>query len=211
MKYFTASRKIIIVSSAAAILLIAAALVIASSFLKSSAVEPIVIAYVEDEPITDRELNFFAEDCRSEVISYFYNNCNAEYSDKFWNTEYMGKMPKDQLLDRALEAAVRFKTEQIMMKEQGIVSNLSYSEFYKDFQSENKKRKKGSDFLYGPKLYTEKGYFDYLHNNRLLELKAKLNGTADYSSEEFENSYEIKRSSAKIKIIKSAAEQALKI
>ena len=169
-----------------------------------------VVATVDGEPIVFAELKLVAGNIRSEIISYFYNTYSAEQTDDFWNRDFNGETPNLRLYSHVLEEAVRIKTEQLMMREYSIAEDLSYQTFCDAFTAENKRRAKAlknDEIIYGPKQYTEISYFEYLHNNRLLKLKAainkKLSGSneLDYSGENFDAEYQKRRENINVKPI----------
>ena len=169
-----------------------------------------VVATVDGEPIVFAELCFAAGDIRSDVISYFYNTYSAEQTENFWQSEFNGENPNSRLYSLTFEEAVRIKTEQLMMREYGIADDLSYKSFYDSFMAENKRRAKAienDEIIYGPKQYTEISYFEYIHNNRLLKLKAAINkkisggDELDYSGENFDSEYQKIREKINIKPI----------
>ncbi len=169
-----------------------------------------VVATVDGEPLVFAEFCFAAGDIRSDVISYFYNTYSAEQTEDFWESEFNGENPNLRLYSLSFEEAVRIKTEQIMMREYGIADDLSYKTFYDSFIAENKRRAKAlenDEIIYGPKQYTEISYYEYLHNNRLLKLKAainkKLSGNdeLDYSGKIFDAEYQKRRENITVKPI----------
>ena len=65
------------------------------------------------------------------------------------------------------------------MMEYGIVSekDITYREFLKLFQQENLRRRETAaqgGVVYGPEQYSESGYYHYLHNTRLQELREAM-------------------------------------
>ncbi len=150
------------------------------------------VMWVNNTPVTAEELLLAVQACRSEVISYYYTTYGITDSPEFWVTEVDGQTPRRRLLETAVRRAARYKAEQLMMQDAGIVSDISWAAFQKEFLAENERRleavQKG-EVVYGPKQYTEYDYFNYLHNNRLLKLKAALNGGTDYSDGKFLEAY----------------------
>lgn len=174
------------------------------------------VAFVNGSPIAFAELKMAAESCKSQVVTYFYNTYEAEQGEKFWEKVYGEETPNEKLWSLALDEAVRYKTEQLMMVDYGVVKDISYKTYYKSFIAENKRRLKAiknDKIIYGPEQYTLKTYFDYVHNNRLIELKDCINkevsgnDVVDYSSENFKVKYAKVRETVKIKEVKDVAEK----
>lgn len=156
------------------------------------------VVYVNGSPITFAELKMASEGFQSEVVTYFFNTHGVEQSESFWNEEHGGETPNERFFKLSLDEAVRIKTEQLIMVDYGVTDDISYETYYNSFIAENKRRLtaiENNEIIYGPKQYTLKTYFDYVHNNRLIELKAFINkevtgeDITDYSAENFEKKY----------------------
>lgn len=159
------------------------------------------VAFVEDYPIYAGELMLAIEQIKSDTVMYFMNTYGAAQGKDFWEQEFEGENPREKLIDDALSLAARYKKEQIMMLDYGVITEaeMSFKAFCKEFEAENRKRveadKKGQT-IYGPVQYTKQGYYDYLHNNRITDLKWKVNEkimgdtSLTYESENFEQQYE---------------------
>ncbi len=111
------------------VLVVAAALSLGIYFKLHSPAETTVAARVNEEPITARELEkqILAE--RPAVYDYFKKKYNADDSPDFLTSVYGGEKPGDVLQKRALHAAVRIKIQQILMKEKGVMHDISYAAF----------------------------------------------------------------------------------
>lgn len=174
------------------------------------------VALVDGSPISFAELKMAAEGFKSQVVAHFYNTYGAEQSETFWNEAHGKETPNERLYSLALEEAVRLKTEQLMMVEYGIVKDISYETYYDSFIAENERRRKAllnDEIIYGPKQYTLKTYFDYVHNNRLISLKELINkevsgtDTVDYSAANFEVKYAERRKTAQVSPIEAEENQ----
>lgn len=174
-----------------------------------------VVANVDGTPIVFAELCLAAEDIRSEVISYFYNTYSAVQSEDFWTLDFNGETPNLKFYTLALEEAVRIKTEQIMFKDYKIAEDISYKTFYDQFIAENKRRAEAlenDEIIYGPQQYSIDSYFDYIHNNRLLKLKAEINKEVtdsdelSYTGDNFDIKYKEKRAKVTVETVKEVEE-----
>ena len=66
-----------------------------------------VCAYVDGESVTKNEVDYFSERLRGKIITdYTAKYGITDFSD-FWNTEYEGYLPSEELEKEALNAAVR--------------------------------------------------------------------------------------------------------
>lgn len=192
-------KKIIIPLTAALLALAAAVTVVLCATAPVSQYK--AVAFVEDYPIYAGELMLAIEQIKSDTVMYFMNTYGAAQGKDFWEQEFGGENPREKLIDDALTLAARYKKEQIMMLDFGVITEkeMSFKAFVREFEAENRERlaadKKG-ETIYGPVQYTKQGYYDYLHNNRIMDLKWEVNEkiTGDtsltYESENFEQQYE---------------------
>lgn len=189
--------KKIIIPLAAAVLAVAVAVVL---IITAPVPQNKAVAFVDDHPIYAGELMLAIEKLKSDTIMYFMDTYGVSQGKNFWEQEAGGENPREKLITDALELAARYKKEQIMMLDYGVITEkeMSFEVFCKELESENRERlaadKKG-ETIYGPVQYTKQGYYDYLHNNRIMDLKWKVNEkiTGDtslaYESENFEQQY----------------------
>jgi len=189
--------KKIIIPLAAAVLAVAVAVVL---IITAPVPQNKAVAFVDGHPIYAGELMLAIEKLKSDTIMYFMDTYGVSQGKNFWEHEAGGENPREKLITDALELAARYKKEQIMMLDYGVITEkeMSFEVFCKELESENRERlaadKKG-ETIYGPVQYTKQGYYDYLHNNRIMDLKWKVNEkiTGDtslaYESENFEQQY----------------------
>jgi hypothetical protein len=132
---------------------------------------------IDGEPVSRIEFTNIMSGLRSDVFQYFVQKYGARDSTKFWTTSFKGEIPVEMLRQKTLDKLKRIKTEQIVLKKNGIVSDISYNGFLQNFTEENKRRKialeKNQPF-YGPEQYEEMDYYYILQGNRVEELKNKL-------------------------------------
>ncbi len=189
--------KKIIIPLAAAVLAVAVAVVL---IITAPVPQNKAVAFVDGHSIYAGELMLAIEKLKSDTIMYFMDTYGVSQGKNFWEQEAGGENPREKLITDALELAARYKKEQIMMLDYGVITEkeMSFEVFCKELESENRERlaadKKG-ETIYGPVQYTKQGYYDYLHNNRIMDLKWKVNEkiTGDtslaYESENFEQQY----------------------
>jgi hypothetical protein len=97
-----------------------------------------------------------------------------------------GSRPFDAIKKAALDDAVRTKLEQVRMREQGQVTDVSYRGFRTRWQQENARRREAmqrGEPVYGPVEYGEQDYFEYSLDNGVIALKEHLPGLAPTESE----------------------------
>ncbi|MFC5531432.1 peptidylprolyl isomerase [Cohnella yongneupensis] len=152
-----------------------------------------VVATVDDEPITVKELMPKLIAHRSEVLAYFKNKYNAIPGVGFWTSSFDGEIPSEMLKKAALDECVAIKVQQIAGKEKGLVKDISYSQFLKDLKKENARRKtaiENKKVIYGPEQYTEAVYFSILFSDLVHKLKGKADERLIVSEEEIKQYYD---------------------
>ena len=134
-----------------------------------------VIAIVEDEPILTRE---FKMHMRDGLIAKTYNHFSIEHDatvdEEFWTTKHGEQKPIDFLRARTLDAAVRSKVTQILLREQGILFEINYDAFLKELQAENERREstiEAGKRLFGVEGFDENEYYNHVLNNGKLRWK----------------------------------------
>ncbi|MDF2923508.1 MAG: PpiC-type peptidyl-prolyl cis-trans isomerase [Paenibacillaceae bacterium] len=135
------------------------------------------LASVNDEPITVREFKMMMEKYRAAIYTYFNQKYGVNHSEHFWYESFQGEKPEELLRQKTLEELIFIKVQQILFKEEGLVRDIGYKSFLKDFKEENIRRKKSIDekkIFFGPEQYSENQYYDYLFSNQVIKLKEKL-------------------------------------
>ncbi|MDQ0877376.1 hypothetical protein QFZ77_006035 [Paenibacillus sp. V4I3] len=149
---------------------------------------------VNGEPVSKDEFLNVMPGLRANVFSYFVQKYGVTDSAKFWTTTFQGEIPIEVLKQKTLDKLKRIKTEQIVMKSNGIASDISYSGFLDNLKAENERRKKAVEkkqVIYGPQQFDATGYYDILHGNRMEELKNKLaDKELSSNEEEIKNAYD---------------------
>lgn len=132
------------------------------------------IATVNGEAITEKELFLFIDQYRASFVQEACQKTGLEYNDNFWEAEYNGTTMSMGLKNKALKHAVKIKVQQIKMVDENIMESSSYQYFLDELTTENSRREQAlnqGSVVYGIQQYTEKSYFDYLFENRLIRLK----------------------------------------
>lgn len=183
------NKRIVILVSILVMVLAAVTSLIIYNSKKSVANETVVT--INGEAVSTEEFRQVMSGLKANAFSYFVQKYGAKDSEKFWTTSYNGEIPMVKLKEKTLDKLKNIKIEQILMKENGIVKDISYAGFFKDFKDENERRKKAvenKEPIYGPTQYDEKSYYDILQGNRIEVLKNKLS-----SKELFVSDSEIKK------------------
>lgn len=78
--------------------------------------------------------------------------------------------------EQAIDRLLKIKVAQQLAVKYGILKDISFSAFLKEFDVENKRRAEAlenKEVIYGPKQYTQLTYYDYRHANMMNSLKRK--------------------------------------
>lgn len=135
------------------------------------------IATVNGIPIHATEYQRAINANKSGIIHYFHEKYDAEQTTTFWTTSYGGEIPLELLKKKALEDSVNLKIQQIIAKEQGVLSEISYSSLLQNLNHENERRRKAiknNQVVFGPAQYTEEAYLEYVMGNSILSVKNRL-------------------------------------
>lgn len=182
-------RKIIL-STAAAVVLISCVFL----FIRHQAgvKDTDVVAHIDGEPVTVRELVRTMLRKKADVYAYFKLAHGADDHPEFWTTDYGGETPLGKIKEDALNELAAIKVQQSMAKEKGIVQDISYTSFLNELKAENARRREALEnnrVIYGPRQYDETGYFDLVFENMTAELKRRLHDEKEFREEEYEAYY----------------------
>lgn len=135
------------------------------------------VAWVNQYPISDTELEHWMLLQRAEVHNYFYEKYETIDSDDFWETEIEGESPLDLLKELALNKAVRYKTQQILALEKGLNVQIDFDQMILEMQKENQLRKEkieNGEVVYGASKYTTRTFFAHEFDKMIIQLKPML-------------------------------------
>ena len=143
-------------------------------------------------PIEREEFQFYAARNRALVAQNFKTVYNAKVTDDFWTTKYGDDTPEEMLREEALEELINTKAELILMKEYGIIKDISYSAFIKEWIDTNTARsqalRRGAN-LYGPVQFTKEQYFRYWITTNRIKLEKALGKTQNPSASTLQTYY----------------------
>lgn len=152
-----------------------------------------VVAYVNGEKIETAELMLFASMNKAEVVKYFADKYDAEYTSDFWNSVYGGENPRDILLETSMEELVPYKLKQKLAKKNDILESCDYSDFLVRLEQENtqrKQKKESGGVVYGVTEYTPAAYYKDSMAKLEIELKKIWTEKLDPSEKELLAYYE---------------------
>lgn len=91
---------------------------------------------VNQESISKEEFKLFVNNQKSYIESTYRAKIESNLdNNKFWSYEIEGTTPKKELIKRASELAIRAKVIQLWAQEEGIIKDISYDKFYKEWES----------------------------------------------------------------------------
>lgn len=162
------------------LILTAAILITAIALIKSkTTIEDFdIVATVDGYEIYAKELSERMSAEKSYVIEEF-SDYEGEYDKNFWDSEINGTKPIDVLRQRAFENLVRYKVEQKIAVENGVIqkSDATYQAFLQSLEKENNERSQkvaSGQPVYGVKSYNESSYFTYIYSNMQIENRSAL-------------------------------------
>ncbi|MGG3309441.1 hypothetical protein AB4124_09000 [Paenibacillus sp. 2KB_20] len=138
-----------------------------------------VVLTIDDEPVTVQEFQFFLRQNKAWTTSYFKQKHNADYSEDFWTSAYKGETPLDYARQKTVQDVTRIKTEQSLMKQHGIIQDVSYASFLRDLAAENETRQqkiRQGQPIYGPQQYGADSFYSYtqsMNYQRLIDTLVK--------------------------------------
>jgi SurA N-terminal domain/PPIC-type PPIASE domain len=135
------------------------------------------VAYVNQEPISQREFEFFLNQQKASVFDYFKQKYGAKDSSTFWSDSFGDEVPLTMAKQQAMNQLVKAKVQQLEAKKYGILDDASYDAFLSKLTKENERRKTAianNEIIYGPTRYTEEMYYGYVLSNLATELKKAL-------------------------------------
>lgn len=142
-----------------------------------------VLATVNSTPITRNEFKLFKQKLKSSVFQELQSN--------------QIPLTSDSLKQRILKKAVEIKIQQLLAQQLGLIQDISYKNFYTEFQIENQRRADAiakKQVIYGPVQFSEINYFDYHFSELILKIKKELSkSTLQLSDNQILAIYESKK------------------
>ncbi len=142
-------------------------------------------AYINGEPVSWEEIDYFKDQYRSEVMSKFILEYDAVPDEKFWNTPVNGITPERYLYNITKEEVLKAKIQLILCRENNIYEDISIDTFWQMKEQHNK------TFVNNETIGINKipdAYYDYYIDNGVMELKNVLeNSTLAPTDDEIAN------------------------
>lgn len=92
---------------------------------------------IKEEVVSKEELQLFVDNQKAYIESAYRSKIKSKVeSNKFWNYKIEGTTPKKELIKRASDLAIRSKVIQLWAFEEGIIEDISYNKFYKEWKEE---------------------------------------------------------------------------
>lgn len=142
-------------------------------------------AYINGEPVSWEEIDYFKDQYRSEVMTKFILEYDAVPDENFWNTPVNGITPERYLYNITKEEVLKAKIQLILCRENKIYDDISIEYFYQLKENHNK------TFVNNETIGINKipdAYYDYYIDNGVMELKNVLeNSTLAPTDDEIAN------------------------
>lgn len=132
--------------------------------------ESIAVATINGESITAGELDYFKGKLKAQVLNDYLEEYSMKYTPDFWSREFDGKTPEQALKKQALDKCFLAKLQFVMMRENGIYTDISYQGLYKKAIAFNKTNtyKEG---VVGLKTIKMSQFYSYYLDNGAMELR----------------------------------------
>lgn len=140
-------------------------------------IQTAAVAFVNEEPIAVGFFAFKLGQNRSDIFNYFANKYQAQADSAFWRKSFHGEVPLVMLKKQTIEECAKIKIQEILAKRYGVIQDISWDAFIKEFTLENLRRQnavKKHRVIYGPLQYNTATYFSYRFDNLVRKLKEAL-------------------------------------
>lgn len=153
-------------------------LILMSSFFTNDREDIETVATINGEPIQSSEfLMILNYNYAAKTYNYFSNTYGVKDYKGFWSNVYGDEKPIEYAANLVLEELVRIKSEQILMKEYGVITDATYEFFSNELQKENNRRKiavEKKEVIYGPEQYSDYQYYSHVFSTNVNKLKRIL-------------------------------------
>lgn len=147
---------------------------------------------VNNEPIAAGE---FRERLTYNHVAKTYSYFKEKYGvdpERILENKLWGESPIHVAREATLNDEIRIKIQQMLMKQNGMITDFSYESFLKSLADENHRRQeavKKGQIVYGPTQFGENEFFDYQFSNNVFKLKEVLY-SKDISEDDLRKLYE---------------------
>ncbi len=129
-----------------------------------------IVYTVNEEGITQNEIDYFKNRLRASVLNEFMSKYSVEYTDAFWQTEFDGITPLQVLEERSLEESAMARLQLSLMEDEGIYDDSSFSALYEKAEMFNRENENKSGVV-GLKSIDMSQFYTYYLENGIMELK----------------------------------------
>lgn len=158
-------RIIFIILSAAVFLLL-----VSCGKTGSESEAPAVTATVNGETITAEETEYFSSRYRGQIINEYSEKYGVTDFSEFWDKEFDGKTPRRALEECALEQAIDAKIKLVLMRENGIYDDISFSALKAKAEKYNREHENQKGNV-GLNTVNMASFYTYYISNGEMELK----------------------------------------
>lgn len=130
-----------------------------------------IYATVNGEGITQEEIDYFSKRMKADVLSEYVQKYDVSDFADFWDKEFEGKTPNQELEERAFDEAVRSKIVLVLMRENGIYENITFAGLKQKAENFNNTNKNSNEPLIGIKTIDLEQFYTYYISNGEMELK----------------------------------------
>lgn len=129
-----------------------------------------VHATVDGAEITAEEINYFKTRLRANIINEYAEKYNISDFSDFWDTEYSGTTPTEDLLNRAVEEAADAKQKFLLMLDNGVYDDISFKGLKERAEKYNAEHKDAEGTV-GIKTIDIESFYTYYISTGEMELK----------------------------------------
>lgn len=129
-----------------------------------------VRAAVNGETIMAEEINYFKSRCRADIINDFAEKYGVKDFSDFWEHDFDGTTPAKELEKAALSQAAEAKIKLVMMRENGVYDDISFSGLKKKAEQYNSEHKNMQGNV-GITSIDMSGFYTYYISTGEMELK----------------------------------------
>lgn len=145
-----------------------------------------VYATVNGEEIMSEEMEYFKSRSKADIINEYAEKYGVKDFSDFWDKEFDGKTPNEALNEKALSQAVDAKIRLVLMKENGVYDDITFSGLRKKAEEYNKTHENAQGNV-GIKTVDLNSFYTYYISTGEMELKNILaESTLKPTQEEFD-------------------------
>lgn len=129
---------------------------------------------VNESYIGGDEIAFVTSSIKSKVVSEIQGRYGIAYDEDFWNTDLGGTTASTLLEQEVMRCIVRNTITEALLEEAEILQYHSFEEFNNLFRQVNVEREQAvakGEVIYGPVVYSQFDYYNYMMANNLIALR----------------------------------------